>query len=254
MRNVWVWTLAVVVACTTTPMLISQPQEKKMGEEAFAQILKEKPLSKNKKQTEILERVGTRIAAQVSDVDFQWEFKLIESGEMNAFCLPGGKVAFYTGILPVLENEAAMAMVMGHEVAHAVLRHGAQRMSQGMLAQLGLSAIDATILQDKEYRGAAMAALGLGTQVGVMLPFSRHHESEADEVGLKYAAAAGYDPAEAVRFWQRFSIATGKGGKPPEWLSTHPADDTRIKKLSSELENANMLYDKSPKYGLGVKL
>lgn len=247
-------------ACVSLPgsdekafILLSRSQEKKMGEDAYRDIKKTEKISRNKKWNAVLQRVGKRIAAVAPVSDFNWEFTLIESKEMNAFCLPGGKVAFYEGIIPILENEAAMAIVMGHEVAHAVLRHGAQRVSQGLATQAGLILVDQTVLQNSENRGLIMAGLGLGAQVGVMLPFSRSHESQADEFGLKYAAKAGYDPAEGARFWQRFSKATSGGGT-PAFLSTHPSSTSRIenlKQLNKQLEGE---YEKSAQYGLGESL
>lgn len=234
-------------------IMTSVAEENKMGEEAYKQILATEKRSNDARITAMLKRVGERIAKQVP-VEFQWEFTLIESKEMNAFCLPGGKVAFYTGILPVLENEAAMALVMGHEVAHAVLRHGGQRMTQGLIVQGGLAAVSATLLKDSKWRNETVGLLGAGAAVGVILPFSRNNETEADGEGIKYAAAAGYDPAEGPRFWARFAKAVGKGGKPPQFLSTHPADESRIKNLEQLQGQAQSLYDRSPKYGLGEKI
>lgn len=247
-------------ACVSLPgtdkkavILTSRADEAKMGEEAYRQILAKEKRSTNPKWNAILQRVGKRIAQQAPVSDFKWEFVLIESPEMNAFCLPGGKVAFYTGILPVLQNEASMALVMGHEVAHAVLRHGGQRMTQQMAVELGLSAVDATLLNSSKYRNQILGAMGAGATVGMILPFSRGNESEADVFGLKYSAAAGYDPAEAPKFWTRFSQAV-KGGKPPEFLSTHPADAKRIQELEKLQAEAQAIYAKSPKYGLGESL
>lgn len=249
--------LSTTLACVSVPgtddrafIVIPQSQEKQMGEEAYKEIKQKEKISTNKRWTAMLQRVGKRIAKASPVDDFDWEFTLIESEQMNAFCLPGGKVAFYTGILPVLENEAGMAIVMGHEVAHAVARHGAQRMSQSIATQLPLVGA-AVLMKDSQYKGPLLAALGLGAQVGIMLPFSRSHETQADDMGLDYAAKAGYDPAEGARFWQRFSKATGKGGKPPTFLSTHPSDSSRIENLKRLQERAEKLYKKSPKYGLG---
>lgn len=244
-------------ACVSLPgsdrkafIVTSTAQEAAMGEEAYRDLLKKEKVSNDPRMNALLRRVGKRIAAASPVSDFQWEFKLIESKEMNAFCLPGGKVAFYTGILPVLKNEASMAIVMGHEVAHAVLRHGGQRMTQGLIVQGGLAAIDLALLRDSKYRDLTLGLMGMGASVGVVLPFSRDNESEADEHGLRYAAAAGYDPAEGPIFWERFSKAVG-GGKPPEFLSTHPADASRIKHLRDLQSQVNGVYAKSAKYGLG---
>jgi metalloendopeptidase OMA1, mitochondrial len=249
--------LVLLSSCVSLPgsdkkafVLISPSQEAAMGLQAFNEIKEKEKLSTNKRLNEILQRVGKRIAAVAPVKDFKWEFVLIESKEMNAFCLPGGKVAFYTGILPVLENEAAMAVVMGHEVAHAVLRHGAQRVSQQMALQGGLAVLDATVLQSRENRGLVLAGLGLGAQVGVVLPFSRGHETEADDFGIRYAAEAGYDPAEGPRFWSRFAKATGGGGT-PNFLSTHPTSASRIEHLNKLQQEASAAYSASPRYGLG---
>lgn len=250
--------LLIMSACVSIPgtdkkafIIIPHAEENKMGYQAFAEIKRKEKISRNPRLNKILQRVGQRIAAQVP-VHYDWEFVLIESETPNAFALPGGKVAFYTGMLQYLQNEAAMAMVMGHEVAHVVARHGGQRMSQALATQLGLVAIDATVLNDNKNRGPILAALGLGAQVGVMLPFSRSHESEADDMGLIYAAKAGYDPREAPRFWQRFSKAGG--GKPPKWLSTHPPSQDRIRNLNARMPDALRHYNSSPKIGLGEKL
>ena len=227
--NTSVLSTLFLASCVSVPgtdrralVLISRQQELKMGEDAWKEIQAKEKVSRDARLNQILNRVGQRVSAQAQVQDFQWEFLLIESKAKNAFCLPGGKVAFYTGILPVLENEAAMAIVMGHEVAHAVARHGAQRVSQGLALQLGLSVFDAAVLQDSRYRNLILGGLGLGAQVGVALPFSRSHETEADVMGLRFAAAAGYDPQEGARFWKRFG--SGGGAKPPEFLSTHPSD------------------------------
>jgi predicted Zn-dependent protease len=246
-------------ACVTLPgshksafIMISEREERDMGNKAYSEILQKERLSTNERWKEILFRVGQRIAAQ-APVNYHWEYSLIQSKEMNAFCLPGGKVAFYTGIIPVLQNEASMALVMGHEVAHAVQRHGAQRMSQGMAIQGGL-AVGSLLFGGKDHPTGNMvlAALGLGATVGVILPFSRSHESEADEIGLKYAAAAGYDPDEGYRFWQRFARET-KGGVPP-FLSTHPSEKSRMEHLKALAVSLQPVYESSPKYGLGETL
>jgi predicted Zn-dependent protease len=234
--------------------ILPRSQELQMGEEAYQEILKKEKRSKNPKLTSLLERVGQRISQVTGITDFKWEFALIENPQMNAFCLPGGKVAFYTGILPVLENEGAMAIVMGHEVAHAVAQHGAQRVSQALVTQLGLAAIDVAILKDSKYRNLTLGLLGAGAQFGVLLPHSRSNETEADSLGIRYAAQAGYDPAEGAAFWERFSRATGAGGKPPEFMSTHPSDTSRIENLKGLSQEVMQVYLASPQYGKGEKL
>jgi len=179
-----------------------------------------------------------------------WEFRLIESEDKNAFALPGGKVAVYTGMLAICKNEAGLATVLSHEIAHVIARHGAQRMSQQLLltgAMMGAS----LSLRNNTQRNIIMSALGLGVLYGVTLPFSRGDEGEADQIGLVYMARAGYDPEEAIRFWKRFSKEKGDKN-PPEWASTHPADETRVRGLKSYLSRAKYSYENIKlKHGLG---
>ncbi len=173
---------------------------------------------------------------------FEWKFNTVESEEANAFCMPGGKVVFYTGILPICQDEAGVAVVMGHEVAHAIAKHGNERMSQGLVQQFGGAALSVA-LSDKPAQTQQLfqTAYGVGSQVGVMLPFSRLQESEADELGLIFMAMAGYNPHEAPEFWERMSAKSG-GGAPPEFLSTHPSHETRIKNLNKAIPKAMEYY------------
>lgn len=250
------WSLS---GCTTTPVsgksaliLVPFSQEMQLGEQAFQQVLQKETLSANKDYTAVVERVGKRIAAVTNLPNLKWEFRLIESDQLNAFALPGGKTAIYTAMLPVCKNEAGLAAVMGHEIAHVIARHGAQRMSQDMVVQAGM-ATAAISMADNSQRGMIMGALGLGAQLGVMLPFSRGMESEADEIGTIYMAKAGYDPAEAEQFWRRFASVKTGSKQPPEFLSTHPADATRINQIRRLLPKAQNIYRNNPnKYGLGV--
>jgi len=235
----------------TQLMLISPQQEQALGAQAYQEVLSKERISNDAHMTGIVRRVGERIAAVANRPDFAWEFKLIESPQVNAFCLPGGKIAVYTGILPIMKNEAGMAVVLGHEVAHAVARHGGERISQQLGAALVMD-IAAAGLGDASPRNKELAlkALGVGVNVGVMLPFSREHELEADQLGLMYAAKAGYDPREAVRLWERMESA-GKG-KPPEFLSTHPSERHRISDLEALMGDAMRNYQAAPEqYGLG---
>lgn len=183
-------------------------------------------------QYEMVQRVAQRITA-ASEADFRWEARLLKADNIpNAFCLPNGRIAIYTGILPITQNEDGLAIVMGHEVAHAVLRHGGKRMTQGTLTQGVLAAVEAGLgltQMSPEAKGGVMAALGVGANVGVLLPFSREHETEADIEGLRYAIRAGYDPHEAPRLWER--MAKLGGNDQPEWLSTHPASEARAQRL-----------------------
>lgn len=172
---------------------------------------------------------------------FEWEVAVIESEQANAFCLPGGKMAVYTGILPIAQNDDALAAIMGHEIAHAVLRHGAERMAQQKLVQIGAVAAGmSTSDMDPRQRQLLMAAIGVGTQYGLMLPFSRNHESEADYVGLMLASAACFDPVESIGLWRRMG-ANSAGKAPPEFMSTHPSSDTRIQQLQGWMDEANQI-------------
>ncbi len=176
---------------------------------------------------------------------FEWEVSLVDENQVNAFCLPGGKIVVYTGILPVAQNEAALATVMGHEMAHATSRHGSQRVLQQTLTQTAMTGV-AVSLGDMSYdqQRAIMGALGAGAKYGVLMPFSRNDESEADEIGLMYMARAGYDPQEAIRFWQRMEQAS-QGGTPPEFMSTHPSHEHRIDQLQALMPKAMAEYQRT---------
>lgn len=163
--------------------------------------------------------------------DYQWEYKLVDDKTVNAWCMPGGKIVFYTGILPICKGETGVAVVMGHEVAHALADHGAQRMSAGTLQQIGAVAGNVAI-QDPQKRNMFNQAYGIGSSLGVMLPFSRSHETEADRIGLQIMAIAGYNPDEAAELWKRMKANSG-GEAPPEFMSTHPSNDTRINNLTA---------------------
>ncbi|WP_439185531.1 M48 family metallopeptidase [Carboxylicivirga taeanensis] len=253
--------LAVVYSCSTVPLtgrkqlnLVSDAEMMSMSFTQYDQFLKENKLSTNKEQTEMVKRVGKRIAAAVEKYmtdngyadhikDFAWEFNLVEDDVPNAWCMPGGKVVFYTGILPLTKDEEGLAVVMGHEIAHAVAKHGNERMSHEMGVQMGGAALSVALNEKPEQTKALyMAAFGLGSQVGFMLPYSRTHETEADKMGLIFMAMAGYNPQAAVPFWKR--MADSGGQKPPEFLSTHPADDTRVKNLQAYMPEALKYYKK----------
>ena len=204
------------------------------------------------KDAEMVRRVGTRIATAMKTFfdgrgqgflleGYQWEFNLVDSKEANAWCMPGGKVVVYTGLLPLTQNEAGLAIVMGHEIAHAVAQHGSERMSQALLQQLGGQALQVALSsKPAETQNLFLTAYGVGSTVGVMLPYSRKAETEADKFGLYFAAMAGYNPQEAVSFWQR--MAAGGGSKPPEFLSSHPADETRIAAIKENMPEALKYY------------
>jgi predicted Zn-dependent protease len=203
----------------------------------------------------MVDRCGKRIQAAVEKYfadgnqsgvldGFEWEFILIDENIVNALCMPGGKVAFYTGILPYTKTEEGLAVVMGHEIAHAIAQHGNERMSQALVTQLGAVTLSVALSEKREETQALfMGAYGIGAQLGAILPFSRRHESEADELGLYFMAMAGYDPREAPLFWERMRAAGG-GAQPPEFLSTHPAHQTRIDNLNKLMPKALEYYEK----------
>jgi predicted Zn-dependent protease len=203
---------------------------------------------------QMVQRVGKKMVAAINKYyldkgiqskleGYQWEYNLVQDSTVNAWCMPGGKIVVYTGILSVTKNEAALAVVLGHEVSHALLQHGQQRMSEGMLQQLGSAALSAALAnKSDDVKKISMNAYGIGTEYGIALPFSRGHELEADKYGLIWTAIAGYDPTEAVAFWQRMSAKNGK--KQPEFMSTHPSDDKRIESIKSFLPTALKYYKK----------
>jgi len=246
--------LLLVAGCATVPetgrrqvMLVSGAQATQLGLSSFEQMKKEQPISKNAAANALVQKVGQRIAAVAPLPNAQWEFVVFESKEANAFCLPGGKVGVYTGILPITRDEAGLAAVIGHEVAHAVAQHGAERMSQEILRQTGGELLAAGLSgSDPRTQALVSLAYGVGTQVGAILPYSRLHESEADEMGLFYIARAGYDPQAAVEFWQRFSEYNQQaGGGGPSFLSTHPVDSVRIRQLQQLMPRAREEYLKA---------
>lgn len=241
---------AAMLACKTVPytgrknlVLISSDQEAQLGLDAYKEALAKAELSKDAEKTALVKRVGGKLAAAADRPDFEWEFNLIQDDKtVNAWCLPGGKVAVYTGLLPVAKDEAGLAVVMGHEIAHALARHGAERMSQGLMAQAGGVLVDlAAAMANKpaQTRQLYQQAYGAGVQVGALLPFSRAQESEADRIGLILMAKAGYDPEAAVGFWGRMAKAGGGGGEGLEkYLSTHPSHGDRIKEIQERLPEA----------------
>lgn len=236
-------------ACATVPYtdrrqlnLISGDQEMQLGNQAYDQVLKDEKMSTNMAYIRSVGEVGARIAAVADEKDFKWEFKVIQSDQVNAFCLPGGKVAFYEGIMPICGDDNGVAVVMGHEVAHALAHHAAERMSQGLglqgvqtLLGVGLAKADPAMQQN------VLQLFGVGAQVGVLLPFGRKQESESDRIGLILMAKAGYDPRAAVAFWEKMEAAGG-GKKPPEFLSTHPSDKRRIAQIKAWLPEAMQHY------------
>lgn len=249
-------TASIIYACATVPVtgrkqlnLVAQDEIIAASSAEYQKVLQTSKLSNNQEQVAMIKRVGARIQKAVEQymaekgasdqlAGFQWEFNLIEDDKTaNAWCMPGGKVAFYTGILPICKDETGVAIVMGHEVAHAIANHGRERMSEAMVANGLLSGLSAAMGQNPTLaQELLMQSLGIGAQVG-MLKFSREHESEADHIGLIFMAMAGYDPNEAPKFWERMQAQSG-GAAPPEFLSTHPSHATRIKDLKGWIPEA----------------
>jgi len=252
----------LLAACETAPvtgrsqmMLMSESEELQMGLQAYRQVLATEPQSHNPQINALVEKVGRRLAASAERPQenlwraphYRWEFKTIERNELNAFCLPGGKVVVYTGLMPVARDETGLAVVLGHEIGHALARHGAERMSSQIVAAVGVTAAAAVLAgtssgNNRTYLPAMMAALGAGATVGYLLPMSRTQEAEADRIGLVLMAQAGYDPREAVALWERMRAASRGRSKTPEWLSTHPTDDTRIANIRAWLPEAMKYY------------
>ena len=225
-----------------------------MSFQSYGEFLSTHKLSTNAEQTQMVKRIGGRIQNAVEQYcktnciedrleGYEWDFNLVDDPNVNAWCMPGGKVVVYTGILSVAQGETGLAVVMGHEIAHAFAKHGAERMSQGLLVQLGGVALS-TALKDRPEltKNLFMQSYGIGTNLGV-LKYSRTHENEADHLGLIFMAMAGYNPEEAITFWQRMA-AQKTGAQPPEFLSTHPADQTRIRNLKNLLPEAMQYYKK----------
>ena len=219
-----------------------------MGLQAYREILRKSRISPDPAANDLVSRVGTRIAAATGRTDYQWEFKVIDdSRQINAFALPGGKVAVYTGLLPVARDDAGVAAVLGHEIGHVMARHGGERVSQELLVQVGLTATMAALSRgDPQTVRSVGSLLGAGAAVGLILPWSREQESEADHLGLIFMAKAGYDPHAALDLWGRMGEASRGGGEPPEFLSTHPSHGARIKQIEQWLPEAMQYYQASP--------
>jgi len=256
--------LVVIISCATNPFTgqktIALVSNDKLFPSSFAQynqVLNESKVVTGTKDAQMITRVGQRIAVAAERWlnannfqgyldDYRWEYKLIESDQVNAWCMPGGKIAFYTGILPIAQNETGVAAIMGHEVAHALANHGQQRMSKGVLQQIGAAGVAiGTSGGSPESQQAWMQAYGVGTSLGI-LAYSRKHENEADKIGLYLMAIAGYNPDEAAELWKRMKANSG-GQAPPEFLSTHPSNDTRIQNL---LELAPKAKAEAKKFGV----
>lgn len=250
-----------IYACSRVPVtnrkqvnLLPESMLLDMSFDQYNQFLQQSNVVQNTAAATELQNIGQKIANASEQYlkkrnkfdrvdDFQWEFKLIEEDVANAFALPGGKVAFYTGMLDIAQTDGGIATVLGHEIAHAIARHGNERMSQQLGLQLGGMALDVALSDRPEQtRNIFLTAYGVGANLGVILPFSRLHESEADQMGMIFMAMAGYNPQEAIDFWQRMDAASS-GQEPPEFLSTHPNHDTRVQKLQEFLPEAMKYYE-----------
>ncbi|KPJ78961.1 MAG: peptidase M48 [Deltaproteobacteria bacterium SG8_13] len=255
--------LALLISCATVPItnrqslqMVPDAELMALSLQQYRQVLEKSRLSSDQKQVAMVRKVGMKLARASEDflreagmesslAYFQWDFNLIEDDKMiNAWVMPGGKAAVYTGILPFTRDETGLAVVLGHEVAHAIAGHGNERMSQALLAQMGGIALSAALSsQPRETQAMAMAAFGAGASIGILLPYSRLHESEADRIGLTLMARCGYDPRAAVPFWERMNQAAQS--RPPEFLSTHPAPDTRIENIQKYIPEAMPHFEKA---------
>ena len=255
--------ILLFIACSKVPItnrkqlnLLPESQMISMSLTSYHDFLKEHPsVPSSDANAQMVTNVGRKVSAAVEQFmrqnkmadrvnGYKWEFNTVNSKEINAWCMPGGKIVVYTGLLPVTQDEASLAFVMGHEIAHAVARHGNERMSQMLIAATGGIALDVA-LQNKssETRTMFLGAYGAGAYLGAILPFSRLHETEADKLGMIFMAMAGYDPHVGVALWQRMAKASG-GGKPPEIISTHPSDQTRINNINAFMPTAMKYYKK----------
>ncbi len=253
--------LVVLAGCSQVPItgrrqlnFVPASLVTSMSLQQYDQLISQSRVVTGTREAAMVQKVGAKIVQAVEQytkekgikdpfANYKWDFNLIQDPNVNAFAMPGGKVVVYTGILPVTQNEAGLATVLGHEIAHVFAEHGAERLSQGLLAQMGEIGLEAALSkQPEQTKSLFTSAYGLGTQVGVLLPFSRKQESEADHLGMIFMAMAGYDPHEAVAFWERMAAASQGKAKPPAFLSTHPADATRIKDLQNLLPEAMQYY------------
>ncbi len=256
--------VVIFLSCSTNPFtgkktlaLVPNSQLFPMAFQQYDQFLTENKIVKGTKEAQMVTNVGQKISVASERwltangyggylKDYAWEYTLVDDPAVNAWCMPGGKIVFYTGILPIAKGEAGIAAIMGHEVAHALANHGQQRMSAGQLQALGAVAGNVALSNDPQKQQIFNQAYGIGSTVGVMLPFSRNHESEADRIGLTLMAIAGYDPIEAANLWRRMK-ANSNGQAPPEFLSTHPSSDTRIRNITQWAPGAKV---EARKYGV----
>ena len=255
--------ISVLVGCSTNAVtgrkqlsLIPESQLQEMAVSQYQSFLSQSKVvnAGTSKDAEMVRRVGSRIASAITDYytkqgkgavvsNYKWEFNLVDNKEVNAWCMPGGKVVVYSGLLPVTQNEAALAIVLGHEITHAVAEHGNERMSKEMITQGIGELVNVATSNNLKVNSIFNAVYGPGSQIGYSLPNSRNQEYEADHFGLIFAAMAGYNPREAIVFWQRMASAASNGQKPPEILSDHPADENRIQKLQGYMNEALKYYN-----------
>jgi len=259
MKKLIILSFAFLISCAVVPMTgrkqfvaIPSSQMIALSNESYSKVLADGKLSNKSEYVNSVRKVGQRLTAAVETylqqnnlqsaiTGYNWQYNVLESEELNAWCMPGGQIVFYEGILPVCHDENGIAVVMGHEIAHAVAQHGNERMSQQLAIQMGGIALsEALKTQKQETMDLAMLAFGVGAQVGVMLPYSRTHESEADELGLYFMAMAGYNPQTAIAFWER--MEANSAARPPEFLSTHPDPSNRIAKLQRIMPKAMEYY------------
>jgi predicted Zn-dependent protease len=250
----------MLASCATVPVtgrrqlsLVPASSINSLSAQQYSEFMAAHQKGRNTADVQMVQRVGNRIKDAVREYlvaegaadllrGYEWEFNLIEDSLANAWCMPGGKVVVYTGILPITRDETGLAVVMGHEIAHAIANHGNERMSQGLLATMGGMALSEALKnKPEETKNLFLTAYGVGAQLGALLPYSRLHETEADHMGLIFMAMAGYDPGAAVDFWRRMAEMK-QGGGPPEFLSTHPSDDKRISKITELMPEAKRYY------------
>ncbi|MCU0231472.1 MAG: M48 family metallopeptidase [Acidobacteria bacterium] len=263
-RLVLLAAVLLLAGCATVPMtgrkqlsLVSGSEVNALAATEYGKFLKKNPPVRGTPEARMVEDVGRRIQAAVERymekhdyadllAGYDWQFHLVEDEAVNAWCMPGGRVVVYSGILPVTRDETGLAVVMGHEVAHAIAQHGAERMSQQLATQLGGATLAVALAgKSTQTQALAMAAFGAGSAVGILLPFSRAQESEADKMGIQFMAMAGYDPRASIGLWQRMAEASKGSGKPPVFLSTHPSDEQRIERLKKEMPEALKRYEKA---------
>jgi predicted Zn-dependent protease len=261
MKKIFFLPLLFLAACSSVPItgrsqlsLVSDSEINRLSLQSYGELINQSKIISSGSDADLVRKVGRQIAQSAESFlrdngleneisGYSWEFNLIDASDVNAFCMPGGKIAVYTGILPYTKNATGLAVVIGHEVAHAIAKHGAERMSQQMLTQLGGGVLSAvTAKKSRETQALAMLAYGAGSQLGVLLPYSRKHELEADRIGLSLMARAGYDPSYAAVFWQDMSA---NGSSSSELFSTHPSDSKRISEIKALLPEALKYYKKN---------